>query len=243
MGYRWYSPVLGRWVSRDPIGLSGELNLSSAFNNNPTIQGDPRGEASIYINLTDGSTLVITDKTNSDIREIIGRLKKGSISSFEINGHGTFCSICTGPNDGENKHDSLVLLRQSDELRVVFNDDTSISLSSVLKDKLSPNAVIRLYGCNTAKENALGKLFEFLKQSVGVESEKKKIARVEDTNIAKQLSTEFPEVAIVGLKGVGAGNELSNWFLPEKYIMRFRFISDDVHVFGFHRTYFNGEVK
>ena len=21
MGYRWYNPVLGRWLSRDPIGL------------------------------------------------------------------------------------------------------------------------------------------------------------------------------------------------------------------------------
>jgi RHS repeat-associated protein len=243
MGFRWYSPVLGRWVSRDPIGLEGGVNVYTSFRNDSTGWIDPWGEASIYINLTDGSALVITDETNSELRAVIGRLKKGSISSFQINGHGTYCSICTGPNDGANKYDAIVLLRQGGELRVVFSDDTSISLSSVLKDKLSPNAVIRLYGCNTARENALGKLWEFLKQSVGIEGVKKKISRVEETNITKQLSAEFPGVAIVGLMGVGAGNEFSLWFLPEEYMMRFRFISDDVHVFGIHRTYFNGEVK
>ena len=36
MGYRWYNPVLGRWLSRDPIGLSGGTNLACyASNNSP----------------------------------------------------------------------------------------------------------------------------------------------------------------------------------------------------------------
>ena len=32
-GYRYYSPGLGRWVNRDPIGEDGGLNLSSFVNN------------------------------------------------------------------------------------------------------------------------------------------------------------------------------------------------------------------
>jgi RHS repeat-associated protein len=46
MGYRWYSPVLGRWVSRDPIGLKGGLNLYGAYSNNPISHLDVFGELS-----------------------------------------------------------------------------------------------------------------------------------------------------------------------------------------------------
>ncbi len=35
MGYRWYNPVLGRWQSRDPIGLSGGVNDVCFCANNP----------------------------------------------------------------------------------------------------------------------------------------------------------------------------------------------------------------
>jgi len=34
-GYRFYVPLLGRWVNRDPIGERGGLNLYTAFNDNP----------------------------------------------------------------------------------------------------------------------------------------------------------------------------------------------------------------
>ena len=34
-GYRYYSPSLGRWISRDPIGEDGGLNLVSFCNNGP----------------------------------------------------------------------------------------------------------------------------------------------------------------------------------------------------------------
>jgi RHS repeat-associated protein len=43
MGYRWYSPVLGRWASRDPIGLEGGVNLVGAFGNNALMSIDPLG--------------------------------------------------------------------------------------------------------------------------------------------------------------------------------------------------------
>ena len=43
MGYRWYSPVLGRWISRDPIGLNGGVNLQSFVANTPISESDPSG--------------------------------------------------------------------------------------------------------------------------------------------------------------------------------------------------------
>jgi RHS repeat-associated protein len=40
---RWYDPVIGRWLSNDPIGISGGLNQYVAFNNNPVNFSDPFG--------------------------------------------------------------------------------------------------------------------------------------------------------------------------------------------------------
>ena len=40
---RWYDPAAGRWLSKDPIGLEGGLNLYEAFGNNPVCFRDPEG--------------------------------------------------------------------------------------------------------------------------------------------------------------------------------------------------------
>ena len=43
MGYRWYNPVLGRWISQDPIGKNGGTNVYKFCNNAPIIDRDPLG--------------------------------------------------------------------------------------------------------------------------------------------------------------------------------------------------------
>ncbi|MBI3893435.1 MAG: EndoU domain-containing protein [Candidatus Wallbacteria bacterium] len=40
---RWVSPKLGRWLSKDPLGLAGGLNLFSYVSNNPLKYTDPLG--------------------------------------------------------------------------------------------------------------------------------------------------------------------------------------------------------
>jgi RHS repeat-associated protein len=40
---RWYDPITGRWLSKDPIGISGGLNQYVAFGNNPVNFTDPYG--------------------------------------------------------------------------------------------------------------------------------------------------------------------------------------------------------
>ena len=40
---RWYDPSLGRWLSADPIGFSGGLNLYNNVSNNPLNRVDPSG--------------------------------------------------------------------------------------------------------------------------------------------------------------------------------------------------------
>lgn len=51
MGHRWYSPELGRFVMRDPIGVRGGVNVYAYCKNAPTCLVDPAGLAahgSIY---------------------------------------------------------------------------------------------------------------------------------------------------------------------------------------------------
>jgi RHS repeat-associated protein len=40
---RWYDPIAGRWLSKDPIGINGGLNQYVAFDNNPVMFVDPLG--------------------------------------------------------------------------------------------------------------------------------------------------------------------------------------------------------
>ena len=42
-GCRWYDAETGRWISKDPIGLSGGLNLYEFCKNNPILYVDPSG--------------------------------------------------------------------------------------------------------------------------------------------------------------------------------------------------------
>jgi RHS repeat-associated protein len=46
-GYRYYSPRLGRWLSRDPIGEMGGRNLYAYVRNGPENGVDPKGLASL----------------------------------------------------------------------------------------------------------------------------------------------------------------------------------------------------
>lgn len=46
-GFRFYSPEMGRWLNRDPIGERGGINLHRFVNNTPLNSYDPIGESSI----------------------------------------------------------------------------------------------------------------------------------------------------------------------------------------------------
>ena len=45
-GYRFYSPLLGRWLTRDPIGELGGANLYAFVNNDPVNRVDTVGRKS-----------------------------------------------------------------------------------------------------------------------------------------------------------------------------------------------------
>ena len=47
-GYRFYSPAIGRWLNRDPLGEAGGINLYGFVQNNPVNLIDPWGLLDMY---------------------------------------------------------------------------------------------------------------------------------------------------------------------------------------------------
>ena len=72
---RWYNADTGRWLSKDPIGLEGGLNLYEAFGNNPVNRADPFG-------LTDVNYFA----TNDDLYAYANRYNPTNV--ITVGGHG-----------------------------------------------------------------------------------------------------------------------------------------------------------
>ena len=58
-GYRYYSPELGRWLSRDPIGEEGSYGLFSFVENSPLLGVDPLGKEFLLIEDTKNKPKII----------------------------------------------------------------------------------------------------------------------------------------------------------------------------------------
>jgi RHS repeat-associated protein len=56
-GYRFYAPNLGRWMTRDPIGEAGGINLYGFVGNNPANFIDPDGDHPAWVV---GTAVVLT---------------------------------------------------------------------------------------------------------------------------------------------------------------------------------------
>ena len=73
-GYRWYTPVNGRWISRDPIGEAGGINLYGLLSNNSINQLDLLGLRTVtvvihYHGFDDG---IINTNVTSEFERIFG---------------------------------------------------------------------------------------------------------------------------------------------------------------------------
>ena len=77
-GYRFYSPELGRWLSRDPINESGGMNVYGITGNNPINKFDAYGLFKIDISDIEigkcggyGELATFTDVNNQIVQKVV----------------------------------------------------------------------------------------------------------------------------------------------------------------------------
>ena len=69
VGERWYDPNIGRFLQRDPIGISGGINPYAYVSNRPSILVDPDGESS----LLRPDVLVAVLEASGGVQGLVGR--------------------------------------------------------------------------------------------------------------------------------------------------------------------------
>jgi RHS repeat-associated protein len=98
---RWYDPSTGRWLSNDPIGISGGLNQYAFCANNPVMFVDPEGLEAWVGTTYNGTTLgdhswIVVDDPRSTTEYTAYSIQPGRAEY--ITGH-PFRSLWTALND------------------------------------------------------------------------------------------------------------------------------------------------
>ena len=87
MGARKYDPVLGRWLSRDPIGFGGGMNLYEYAGNDPVDYVDVTGRIPAVGGLIGGSiNAANTWAAGGDALDVVGAFATGGVASFLATG-------------------------------------------------------------------------------------------------------------------------------------------------------------
>ena len=104
---RWYDPATGRWISKDPIGLSGGLNLYAFCGNDPVDKRDFSGHLTVQIGVsatgglgnggTVGVGLAIGYSSATGLQ--IGAYGMAGDGAYISKGGGVAIDITVSPND------------------------------------------------------------------------------------------------------------------------------------------------
>ena len=97
MGQRWYDPNLGLFLSPDPIGFAGGLNLFNYASQAPTNYVDPSGRAG-YIYVTGQASPIVVNTPQQFLQALAG-LQPGSVEEIDIYGHGSATAATFTPTE------------------------------------------------------------------------------------------------------------------------------------------------
>ena len=79
---RWYDAETGRWLSKDPIGLGGGLNLYAFCENEPLDYRDPNGFAQIGLRGLGGSSTILALGITGALIPITGPMVHSNLGLF-----------------------------------------------------------------------------------------------------------------------------------------------------------------
>jgi hypothetical protein len=165
------------WLSKDPIGLSGGLNLYAFCGGDAVNSEDGLGLSRVIITDVAGRTKKLHNPSLSDFRGVIQSYGDHSIVDLTIYDHGWVNMMSI---DGEGNGFSI-----GANGRVCFDDGDS-SVADVIGPKLVSGANILLSGCFTAYEGMFNP---------------------SGNNIAKALSVELPNIKVSGNRRFSIGNK------------------------------------
>jgi RHS repeat-associated protein len=105
-GARWYSPSLMRWMSRDPIGYDGGVNLYGYIGGDPINYVDPSGNAEL-----------IAQPDNSIFSHHYIQFKEGTSFGLWLPCYGDDCSKASklSPDPNSELKPKVVLRKRNDD--------------------------------------------------------------------------------------------------------------------------------
>jgi len=148
--YRAYDSNTARWLSRDPIGENGGINLYGYVGNDPIYWVDGLGLSAV-INYSNGTST--TANSAQDFVTDVNNSAAGSIDSITAEGHGNSNNQNFHPEDNAS---SDGLTYDFKNVSVIDNNGTKLAdLRTLLKGKFDPNGskLLTLQGCDTAQGN------------------------------------------------------------------------------------------
>jgi hypothetical protein len=210
MGHRNYAAgVLGRFISRDPIGFAGGLNLYS-YPTNPINFVDPSGLDGT-ITLNDGKQTQLSFNNCSRMWDFLERQERGAVLGWEIRGHANPWHATMNQTDGPNTQGGVYWHRRGNQVYMWWPDPSRPGKRvyrnlNKLKDK--GYEFIELHGCNTAGGHPRGREI-----SEEMPSQKWKDAYLRygptENNISRRITKTFPNTQVTGNAGPTEGTGTS----------------------------------
>lgn len=125
MGFRFYNPSLGRWLSRDPIGLSGGINSDQFVLNRPTQCSDAIGLVSVEYDFPSPIDLPTVLNRKQPLTGVINDRSSTSYSDF------TFDCQCKCIDSRKQRIVCSVSFRATVKLSVVQSEHHDIPLEYI----------------------------------------------------------------------------------------------------------------
>jgi len=181
---RHYSPGKGRFFARDPIGYAGGSNMYAYCAGDPINHSDPSGML-IRVETADGRTTEYSSLrrfTQDLLFDLLSEAPK--ITRLDFEGHGNSAFQGIQPWATNSPLGGIFTYGSRDNISVAIgNQSGAEDFIDLIKGRLSSNAMIYLYGCNTANgDNNLAQVLSSKLRGIKVRGNRSEITFIPGTS-------------------------------------------------------------